>query len=130
MNITPQTLDSIARAAPNTLTLASLEAFTWDQLNALRWRLAQRNLREDIEVEGAALSVDQAIDRIVARMLGDQPGMRLRAPHAASAQTWAKVRSLVDPDGDALFLVDEEREPLDPGLMFDMYEEYIYADEY
>lgn len=76
------------------------------------------------------MNIDQAIDRIVARMLGDQRGMRLRAPHAASARTWARVRRLMDPDGDAVFLVDEEREALDSGLMFDIYEEYIYADEY
>lgn len=55
--------------------------------------------------------------------------MRAHRPDLWTEAERARIEAAMDPTGDDVwFYIDGEPEPMDGGLLFDVYEPYIFAD--
>lgn len=128
--LTPAHLDDLDAALADgqaPLGIADLERWSGDDLNALRYHLSLLPLERPAVIDGASVTVDALIDRLVDALgAPETPAVRVRPWHMRGAEL-DRVRAAMERP-ETLFYVDGEPEPMDDGLLFDSYEDALFPE--
>lgn len=136
VHLTPADLPDLAarlgrEAGP--VIVADIDRWSDADLDDLRLRLSTLDPRRSARIDGESTTLDALVDHIVdalGRIRGHR-AVRAHRPDLWSEAERVRIQAAMDFSGDDVwFYIDGEPELMDSGLLFDVYEPYIFTEMY